>query len=183
MSALDLLVQEDVEDALLAALASTGTREERVATLEASLQAQGHTLLCALGRPESELSVVLCTDAFIQPLNRDWRGKDAPTDVLSFAQQEGDGLLADDPVLGDLVISLETADRQATELGHPLATELTVLLVHGLLHLVGHDHESNDEDAGTMRREEQRLLGRVGLPASSLIARVQEQGAPAPTAR
>ena len=183
MSDLALLVQEDVDDALLAALTPSGSRSERVALLEQALQVQGSVLLAAVDRSEAELSVVLCADSFIQPLNRDWRGKDAPTDVLSFAQQEGDGLIPEDPVLGDLVISLETAQRQATALGHPLATELSVLLVHGLLHLLGHDHETNAEDAAVMRQEEQRLLSMLALPADSLISRAHEQGAPVPSAR
>lgn len=183
MSDLSLLVQEDVDDALLGELVSGGSRTEREAALEQRLQSQGEALLAAVGRPDAELSVVLCGDGFIQPLNRDWRGKDAPTDVLSFAQQEGDGLLSDDPVLGDLVISIETAGRQADALGHALATEVTVLLVHGLLHLLGYDHETNEQDAARMREEERRLLEVLALPADSLIARAHEQGASAPSAR
>ena len=119
----------------------------------------------------AELSLVLCDDAFIQPLNRDWRGKDAPTDVLSFAQQEGEEVRDDDPVLGDLVISVDTAARQAAERGHALDQELAVLLVHGLLHLLGYDHEHDPEEAAEMRDAERRMLDALGLDGASLIER------------
>lgn len=176
MSDVAILVQDDVQDTLLAQLASGPDRSSRVAALEEDLQADCATLLRLVDRPHAELSVVLCSDAFIQPLNRDWRGKDAPTDVLSFAQQEGDHLLDDDPVLGDLVISIHTAARQAAALGHPLRVELSVLLAHGLLHLLGYDHETGSDDAAVMRAQEQRLLDQLGLPGASLIARADAAG-------
>lgn len=150
-------------------------------TLELSLQPDklvelGDRLLELLGQPEAELSVLLCDDAQIQELNEQWRGKDAPTDVLSFPQQEAlaPGQLAEaseGAVLGDVVISVETAARQADELGHSLELELAVLLVHGVLHLLGHDHEP-PADPAAMRAEEVRLLGALGLDsAAALIAR------------
>lgn len=126
--------------------------------------ADAERLIPLAARPDDILSIVLCDDAFIRPLNREWRGKDAATDVLSFAQNEGEGMF-DSPVLGDLVISIETAQRQADELGHSLDEELRVLLIHGLCHLVGFDH-IEASDAEEMREEEQRLL--VALGASSL---------------
>ncbi|MEN9787169.1 MAG: Endoribonuclease YbeY [Pseudomonadota bacterium] len=134
------------------------------------LGADARALLRHLGMPRAELSVVLCDDAFIHDLNRTWRGKDAPTDVLSFAMQEGeDGELHPD-VLGDLVISLDTAGRQAAELGHPMPRELRVLLVHGLLHLLGYDHETLD-DAVEMRSREAELLRVLGEDPTGLVER------------
>jgi probable rRNA maturation factor len=134
------------------------------------LGADARALLRHLGLPGAELSVVLCDDAFIHDLNRTWRGKDAPTDVLSFAMQEGeDGDLNPD-VLGDLVISLDTAGRQAAELGHPMPRELRVLLVHGLLHLLGYDHETLD-DAVEMRSREAELLRVLGEDPTGLVER------------
>lgn len=127
---------------------------------EADLLGVAEHLLNAFGLPEGELSVVLCDDAFIHPLNRDWRGKDKPTDVLSFAQREGEGANPDDNVLGDVIISVETATRQAEERGHPLGHELRVLLVHGILHLLGYDHEE-DEEAEEMEALERDLLGEL----------------------
>lgn len=129
---------------------------------EADLLAVAERLLAAFDLPEGELSLVLCDDAFIHPLNRDWRGKDRPTDVLSFAQREGDEADPDDDVLGDVIISVETAARQAAERGHPLGHELRVLLVHGVLHLLGYDHEV-DEEAEEMEALERDLLAE--LPA------------------
>lgn len=138
----------------------------------AALEADAVRLLDLVGRADAELSIVLCDDAFIRPLNAEWRGKDAATDVLSFAMQDGDDVLDGDPVLGDLVISVETADRQAAEHGHDRAAELRVLLVHGLLHLLGHDHEDTPERAAEMRAEEARLLELLGGGAG-LIQRVE----------
>lgn len=126
------------------------------------LNAVAEHLLKAFGLEEGELSVVLCDDAFITPLNRDWRQKDRPTDVLSFAQREGEEADPDDPVLGDVIISLETAARQAEERGHSLDHEARVLLVHGVLHLLGYDHEV-DEEAEEMEALERELLAE--LPA------------------
>ena len=91
-----------------------------------------------------EVSVVLCDDVFIQDLNRRYRDIDAPTDVLAFSMREGEisSPQADDTILlGDIVISLETARRQAREAGHAISDEIRLLLVHGILHLLGHDDE------------------------------------------
>jgi probable rRNA maturation factor len=122
------------------------------------VEALAARVLDVLGLPDTELSIVLCDDAFIHPLNRDYRGKDRPTDVLSFPQREGEESDPDDPVLGDIVLSVERAQAQADERGHSLETEIRILLVHGILHLLGHDHEE-DADAEEMEAEERRVLG------------------------
>ena len=104
--------------------------------------------LKALKLPDDvELSVVLTTDEEIHVLNRDYRGMDRPTDVLSFSMREGIGL--ETPLLGDVVISLETAQRQADEKGWSLEEEFGFLLLHGILHLAGYDHVQ-DEDSQAM---------------------------------
>jgi len=141
-------------------------------TLLAGFLTDAHRLLKSIDLADGELSVVFCDDTYIRALNRDHRGIDRPTDVLSFAMQEGAELLDSDPVLGDLVVSIDTAERQATELGHTLDHELRVLLVHGLLHLLGYDHETDADSAAEMRAAEQRLLARLGNDAPGLIARV-----------
>ena len=107
---------------------------------------------------DAEVSVVFVDDAAIMNLNREYRGKDAPTDVLSFAQQEGEELIDayGAPVLGDIVISLERAVEQAESFQHSLERELAFLLVHGLLHLVGYDHD--EEFRGEMRDRQEALL-------------------------
>jgi len=109
---------------------------------------------------DAELSIVLCDDATIHPLNRDYRGKDKPTDVLSFAQREGDFAFLEDNLLGDVIISMETTRRQADERGHSVETELRVLLVHGILHLLGYDHIEDDE-AEIMEAKEREILRRL----------------------
>ena len=103
-----------------------------------------------------EVSLSLVPDSEMRELNRRFRGKDKPTDVLSFPLQEGRRHL------GDVVISLDTARRQADEGGWPLSVELRRLLAHGLLHCAGHDHEA-PADARRMQRAERRLLGARGM--------------------
>lgn len=126
-----------------------------------TIASDAERLLALLALSEAELSIVLCDDAFIQPLNRDFRGKDMPTDVLSFSQREGEEADPDDPVLGDVIISVQTATRQAAGRGYGTDKELRVLLVHGLLHLLGYDHIEPDE-AREMQTEERRLLALLG---------------------
>jgi probable rRNA maturation factor len=118
-------------------------------------------LLRATDLTDAELSLLLCDDAFIHTLNRDYRGKDAPTDVLAFAQREGEGADPDDEILGDVVISIPTATRQAEARGHSTAREIQVLLVHGFLHLLGYDH-GDDEEEAEMEAAATKLL--AGLP-------------------
>ena len=108
----------------------------------------------AVGFAKAELSVVLTDDARIHALNKTWRGKDKPTDVLSFPQEH----FAITRTLGDVVISVETADRQAPKYGNDLRAEMDRLLVHGILHLIGHDHVHGGPQARKMKLEEERVL-------------------------
>jgi probable rRNA maturation factor len=122
-----------------------------------------------------EVSVLFTTDAGIRRLNRQYRHRDKPTDVLSFPApppRDGQPTLAPD-LAGDLAISVPTAARQAKDAGHPLFIELEVLLLHGLLHLAGYDHEA---DTGQMARRETILRKKLGL-ASGLIERSSTRGA------
>lgn len=106
------------------------------------VRALGDRMLDELGLTKAELSVLLTDDAAIRELNRVHRGKDRPTDVLSFALDEDDAQSADAPLrlLGDVVISLDTAARQAHGRRRELIAEVRFLLAHGILHLVGYDH-------------------------------------------
>jgi probable rRNA maturation factor len=104
-----------------------------------------------------EVEILLAGDATLRRLNRDFRAKDKPTDVLSFPAPEGFG----DGHAGDLAISLQTAQRQAAEHGHTLAEEVRVLLLHGFLHLSGMDHET---DSGEMESRETNLRKLLKLP-------------------
>lgn len=123
------------------------------------------TLMRLQGLPESaQLSVTFVDDAAIRELNREHRGIDRPTDVLSFPQFEPDEEIPEGMpyMLGDLVVSLETARRQAEEYGHSEEREIAFLLVHGFLHLLGYDHETPEEEA-EMRQEQRVLLDRLGI--------------------
>jgi probable rRNA maturation factor len=108
---------------------------------------------------------LLTSDQALRRLNRQFRSIDAPTDVLSFP------LAAPGGALGDIAISIDRARKQAAAYGHDLPAELRVLLLHGVLHLLGHDHAS---DAGKMRRMEVRWRRQLGLPAG-VIERVTRQ--------
>jgi probable rRNA maturation factor len=113
----------------------------------------------APARARGTLSVAVVSDARVRTLNRRYRGVDSTTDVLSFPASPQPP--ASSPCLGDIVIARGVARRQAREAGHSELTEWRVLALHGLLHLLGYDHE---RDAGRMRRVEARLRRRGGLP-------------------
>lgn len=115
--------------------------------------------------PAYELSLLLTSDAEIQTLNRDYRHKDQPTDVLSFAALEVDAppLPPGEPLpLGDIIISIDTAQRQADSQGHSLATELQWLASHGLLHLLGWDHP-DDASLARMLEQQGQLIKAVAV--------------------
>lgn len=112
---------------------------------------------------KDEMSIVLCDNKYIHELNRTYRNIDKPTDVLSFALNDGE----EDPngkqniLWGDIIISLERTKEQAEEYGHGMERELAYLTVHGSLHLLGYDHMC-DEDKKEMRTEEEYVLGKLG---------------------
>ena len=118
-------------------------------------------------RFRGEVTVLLTTDDALRDLNRRFRGKNKPTDVLSFPANPLRGQESQEKNAGDLAISVETARRQAAEHGHSLTVEIKVLILHGLLHLAGFDHET---DAGQMHLRERELRASFGLP-QSLIER------------
>lgn len=108
---------------------------------------------------DPEISIVFCDDPFIQDLNAKYRGKNKPTDVLSFAQE-------DPHVLGDIVISVPTAFRQAEAAGWPLESEIALLGIHGLLHLLGCDDET-EVGAWNMQRRTEAVLTEAGITIPS----------------
>lgn len=124
-------------------------------------------------RLKGQVNVLLTTDAAIRKLNRQFRGKNKATDVLSFPAMNVPGIKgAEAPLAGDLAISVPTARKQAIAQGHSLSTEIKVLMLHGLLHLAGCDHET---DTGQMARREAKLRTRLKLPLG-LIERSSAQG-------
>ena len=118
----------------------------------APLRRVGLAALRRLGHRSAEVGVLVCDDATIRALNRQYRGKDRPTDVLSFPAGAAAG--DDVPYLGDVAISLEAARRQAAERRVPVERELALLLLHAVIHLSGYDHEADD---GEMARLEAGL--------------------------
>jgi probable rRNA maturation factor len=114
-------------------------------------------------RLHGQVTVLLTTDAAIRKLNRQFRGNDKATDVLSFPAEgsfPAKGIGAE-KIAGDMAISVPTALHQAIEQDHSLSTEIKILILHGLLHLAGHDHES---DSGKMARRERQLRAKLNLP-------------------
>jgi probable rRNA maturation factor len=114
-----------------------------------------------LGSPEAELSLLLVDDAEMAGYNRDYRGKDGPTNVLAFAMRDGDFPELTPHLLGDVVISAETARREADAAGTDLETRLDELMVHGVLHLFGMDHERGAAEAEAMFRRTRELLAEI----------------------
>jgi probable rRNA maturation factor len=140
----------------------------------APLRATVDRLLEAVDLAGATVSLTLVRDAEMRALNRDHRAKDAPTDVLSFPLFEPDAfdrdgatapraLIEGERMLGDIVISIDTAARQAAAYDAPLEREVDRLLIHSVLHLCGHDHMEPGERA-VMEREERRLADAIGMP-------------------
>lgn len=147
-----MIVYEEVE--LKLPRSARPRRRELVRFLRQAIDATGLA---------GDVSVLLTGDEAIRTLNRKYRRKDQATDVLSFPAANNSA------IAGDLAISLETASRQAQEHRHTLEMEIKVLLLHGLLHLAGYDHESDD---GRMHRKEKRLRRELGL-TKALIERTR----------
>jgi len=123
----------------------------------ACIRANLRKLLLLTGQRNAEVSVLLVGDKAMRSLNRQYRGKDRSTDVLSFPLREGRFKGIQPHVLGDIVLSLPTAARQAKAAGDTYYVEIGRLLVHGYLHLLGYDHEKNGTEARRMDRHERRL--------------------------
>ena len=117
----------------------------------------------AVSTPPAELAILLSDDSAIRTLNRDWRGKDAPTNVLSFPAARLGKTTAATPYIGDIVIAYQTTAREALAEGKPFDHHLAHLAVHGFLHLLGYDHD-NDRDAQNMERLERAILLRIAIP-------------------
>lgn len=143
--------------------AAEGSEEALIAAISAVLR---HAEIGNAG-----VAVVVTDNDYVQRLNRDYRGVDAPTDVLSFAAQEGDEMDAAfapeaaeeiDRYLGDLILAYPYAAAQAARYGYPMQTELQLLVVHGCLHLLGYDHDT-DENQATMWASQHAILTSLGV--------------------
>jgi probable rRNA maturation factor len=119
-------------------------------------------ILSDLGYSESELSILLVDDDEMQRLNREYLFRDRPTNVLAFAMRDGEDRHLNPALLGDVVISMETAQREALQRDVTLDEEMALLLVHGILHLLGYDHEDNSSAAAEMQAKEEEVLTHLG---------------------
>jgi probable rRNA maturation factor len=126
------------------------------------IRKKAQAILNALDNPDAELSVVIVDDSEIEALNRKYLNRPGPTNVIAFPMREGEFSNLSPLLLGDVVISTETAGREALDSGIPMETRIDQLLVHGILHLFGFDHESNQGDAAKMEAKAAELLERVG---------------------
>ena len=135
--------------------------------IEANVRAAAEMVGQLYGVENGEVSVTLTNNEYIHTLNKEYRGIDRPTDVLSFALNESEEPeMVDGPavnVLGDLIISVERAEEQATDYGHSLRREVAFLTVHGMLHLLGYDH-MEDEEREEMEAEQRFVMEKLGIP-------------------
>ena len=119
-------------------------------------------ILSGLGCSESELSILLVDDDEMQRLNREYLCRDRPTNVLAFAMREGEDQHLNPVLLGDVVVSTETAKREALQRDVTFEEEMALLLVHGILHLLGYDHEDNLSAEAEMEAKEKEVLTHLG---------------------
>lgn len=139
------------------------SQDEEYVAWEAIVNNAVEALLTALGELEAaEVNIVLTDDQTVQALNRQYRGMDRVTDVLSFSQLEGDDPGPDDGMLGDVVIAVPRAKEQAAEYGHSIPREVAFLAVHGVLHLLGWDHQEPEDEKQMMAKTEE-ILASIGL--------------------
>lgn len=111
-----------------------------------------------MGYPEHELSILIVDDKEMAQLNAQYLHREGPTNVISFPMQEGDFADVNPLLLGDVVLSVDTAQAEARAAGIPFAARFTQLLVHGILHLVGYDHEKDEEEARRMEAKSDELI-------------------------
>ena len=128
---------------------------------ENELEELSSLILAAAGEEGRELSLFFCGLEKMAELNEGYRGKEGPTDVLSFAQLDSNAASGDRDLLGDVVICRERMDSQAEEFGTGQRGECARLILHGILHLLGYDHETGGEDAEKMRAEEERIMSNL----------------------
>jgi len=138
-------------------------RQERHPAMPARIEQKARAILDALGCPEKELSILLVDDLQIADLNATYLSREGPTNVIAFPMQEGEFADVSPDLLGDVVISVDTAEREGTAAGMDVETRTVELLVHGVLHLMGYDHEHDVAEARRMEEKSVAVLEAIGM--------------------
>ncbi len=136
-------------------------RQKEYKIVKTKLQKRAQAILNALGSPEGELSILVVDDSQIKTLNKNYLNRSKPTNVIAFPMKEGDFSDINPQLLGDVVISIETTEREAMQSGISTEERFAQLLVHGILHLFGFDHEKSEHDAHKMEKKGNELLSLV----------------------
>jgi probable rRNA maturation factor len=137
---------------------------EKIPDVEACVRRAAEAALLDNEAPPSEISIVLSDDEHLRELNKHHRGMDKPTNVLSFPAARTKTPAGAQRMLGDIVIAFGTVEREATEEAKSLENHLSHLVVHGVLHLLGYDHEGDEEEAELMEARERQILAKLGIP-------------------
>ena len=136
-------------------------RQSHHKMLEPDIQTTARRILSALGYPDAQLSILIVDDAQIAELNQTYLDHAGPTNVISFPMQEGPFSDVTPELLGDVVISADTACREADDAGMGLTERFNQLLIHGILHLVGYDHVNSEAEAAVMEQKSEELMKRI----------------------
>jgi len=131
--------------------------------MPARIEQEARAILDALGCPEKELSILLVDDLQIADLNATYLNREGPTNVIAFPMQEGEFADVSPDLLGDVVISVDTAEREGAAAGMDVETRTVELLVHGVLHLMGYDHEHDEAEARRMEKKSVAVLEAIGM--------------------
>ena len=138
-------------------------RQKEYKIIKAKLRKRAQAILNALGSPEGELSILVVDDSEIKTLNKKYLNRSSPTNVIAFPMKEGEFSDINPQLLGDVVISIETTGREALQSGISTEERFAQLLVHGILHLFGFDHEKSEQDARKMDKKSNELLKLIEL--------------------
>jgi probable rRNA maturation factor len=133
-------------------------RQKQRKVQKTKIRKTAQALLNALGNPDGELSIVITDDPQIQALNQQYLNRQGPTNVIAFPMREGDFSDINPHMLGDVVISVDTAHREARDLGICFEDRFDFLLIHGILHLFGYDHETSKKDEKIMEEKSEELF-------------------------
>ncbi|RLC12530.1 MAG: rRNA maturation RNase YbeY [Deltaproteobacteria bacterium] len=139
-------------------------RQDKYKIKRNNLKEKAQAILDALGSPDSELSILFLDDPQIAVLNKNYLQREGPTNVIAFPMREGAFAEINPDLLGDVVISLETAEKEGLAAGMSMKDRLGELMIHGILHLFGYDHEASETEAMRMEAKSRELLGQIRSP-------------------